>query len=150
MAAVPFLLLLLLLGGQERQARVVAVAAESVRDVRQWDATTRSMLRSGDLRVRQTREDTLIEGQITERADQYYKGVRVFGADIARQLEHGIVKSVFGRIYTGIDAPSVPGISSDEARTRIERLAGEQGPDIQPELLILPLGGDPPTRYRLV
>ena len=44
------------------------------------------MLRSGELRVRQTRDDTLIPGRTHERADQYYRGVRVFGADVARQL----------------------------------------------------------------
>jgi thermolysin len=149
MAVVP-LFLLLLLGGQGREGRVVAIAPASIRDVREWDAATQSMLRSGELRIRQTREDTLIAGQITERADQYYKGVRVFGGDVARQLEDGVVKSVFGRIYTGIDAASEPGISSDEARTRVESLAGEQGAGAQPELVILPLGGETPTTYRLV
>ena len=50
-------------------------------------------MRSGELRIRQTREDTLLPGRTHERANQYYRGVRVFGGDVARQLRNGVTES---------------------------------------------------------
>jgi thermolysin len=127
---------------QGRDARTVRISPSSLRDLREWDAQARAMLRDGELRVRLRRDDTLIAGQVTERADQYYRGVRVFGADIARQLDsNGVLLSLFGTIYTGIEIRSDPDISADEARARVEAVAGDQAPDTKPELVILPLGG---------
>jgi len=116
------------------------IAPASLQDLREWDARTGSMLRSGDLRVRMTREDTLVPGRAFQRADQYYQGVRVFGADIAQQLDNGALVSVFGVLYSGIDVDTSPTMTSDEARAKVISLAGfEQGTDRQPELVILPL-----------
>jgi hypothetical protein len=117
-----------------------AIAPSSLGELRAWDARLQSMIRSGDLRTRQTREDLLVPGRTIERADQYYRGVRIFGADIARQLDHGLLISVFGDIYTGIGIQTDPTLSAEEARARIVALAGvEQGASRQPELVILPL-----------
>ncbi len=140
---------------QGRDPKIITIAPSSRRDLRQWDAQTEAMLRSRELRVRQSREDTLIPGQVTERADQYYKGVRVFGGDIARQIDNGIVRSVFGTVYSGIDVSTDPRLSADDARARVESLAGTQGPNAQPELVVLPLetaaaSGAAPIAYRLV
>jgi thermolysin len=141
---------------QGRDARIVRISPSSLRDVREWDAQIRSMLRAGDMRVRQRRNDTLIPGQVTERADQYYRGVRVFGADVARQLDaNGVLVSLFGTVYTNIDVRSDPDISADEALSRVVARAGEQAPDTKPELVILPLGAQGATAtavdgYRLV
>ena len=60
--------------------KLATISPASTRELREWDAETAAMLRTGDLRVRQTRADTLLAGRMTRRADQYYKGVRVFGA----------------------------------------------------------------------
>jgi len=69
----------------------VAIAPSPLLELRGWDAQTERMLRDRDLRVRDRHEDTLIGGRLIERADQYYKGVRVFGADVARQLQGGVL-----------------------------------------------------------
>ena len=59
--------------------------------------------------MRQVREDTQLPGRAIERADQYYRGVRVFGADISRQLDdQGVVLSMFGNLYAGIDISPDP------------------------------------------
>ena len=56
----------------------VTITTGSAAERRAWTTRVDAMLRSGELRIRQTREDTLLPGRIHERADQYYRGVRVF------------------------------------------------------------------------
>lgn len=124
----------------QTRARVERIVAASPQTVRQWDAVTSAMFRSGELRVRQTRDDTLLAGQVTERADQYYRGVRVFGADIARQLDaQGAVQSIFGSVYPGIDIATDPALDEDAVRARVAGLTGQAPADgVRPELVVLP------------
>jgi bacillolysin len=119
---------------------LATIVPGSVQALRDWDTRTQSMLRSGELRMRQVREDTLLPGHSIERADQYYRGVRVHGADISRQLDgRGMVQSVFGNVYDGIDISPDPGLAPDEVRARIAELAGAaQDGAADPELVVLP------------
>jgi Zn-dependent metalloprotease len=121
--------------------RHAAIAAASPQSLRQYDALAHSMLRSGELRVRQVREDTLLPGRTIERADQYHRGVRVFGADISRQMDRqGVALSVFGNLYGDITISPDPRLDAAAARTRVNALAAvEQAPGIEPELVILPI-----------
>jgi bacillolysin len=129
----------------DRGARIVAGS----RQLRDWDALTGSMLRNGELRVRQTQEDTMLPGRITQRADQYYRGVRVFGADISRQMDdQRVVVSMFGNLFDGIDISTEPNLTPEDVRTRVEALAGvAQTGTNQPELVVLPQ--DAGARFRL-
>jgi len=124
----------------QTRASLQTITAGSPQAVREWDALTASMLRSGELRVRNTREDTLLPGRMIERADQYYRGVRVFGGDVARQLDgQGAVHSIFGTIYAGIAIDVAPAIEADAVRARVTALAGQAQPDtVTPELVVLP------------
>ena len=125
----------------QSHATVSTIVPSSPRALRDWDARAQSMLRVGELRVRQLRDDTLIPGREIERADQYYRGVRVHGADISRQMdEHGVLISMFGHVYDAIDISADPALTSDEVRARIAALSGvEQAGSNQPELVVLPL-----------
>ena len=121
---------------------------------RAWTSRIDSMLRSGELRLRQTRDDPMMPDRTHERADQYYRGVRVFGADVARQLRNGTTESIFGTLYEGIDIDPSPTIDEDRAR---EILATRLGRDLDDraagELVVLPLdaGGYALTwRFRVV
>ena len=97
------------------------------------------MLRTGELRVRRRTDDTLLPGRVHERADQFYRGVRVFGADVARQLRNGATESVFGTLYEGIGIDTSPDIVAGEARELLAaRLGVEIDASIAPELVILP------------
>jgi bacillolysin len=118
-------------------ATILPGSAQALRD---WDTRTQSMLRAGELRIRQVRDDTVIPGHVVERADQYYRGVRVFGADISRQMDdRGLVLSMFGNLYDGIDIAADPTLTADEVRTRIADLAGvQQAESSEPELVVLP------------
>jgi thermolysin len=123
---------------QHRQTTITT--GKSLSDLRAWSRETDSMLRSRELRVRSERADELIPGRTIQRADQYYRGVRVFGADVARQIDKGQIVSVFGSLYPDITVDTTARLSRDDARAAIVGLAGrEQGDDRHPELIVLPL-----------
>jgi thermolysin len=105
------------------------------------------MLRDGSLRVRRTTDDTLMPDRVHERLDQYYQGVRVYGADVARQTDHGVTVSIFGNLYSGINLSVDPALTTSGAAAVVKRDCGvDLGPSKLPQLLILPRDGG----YRLV
>lgn len=119
------------------------VAPASIADLRAWDGRIDAMVRSGELRVRQVRDDAVLPGRTHERAEQYYRGVRVYGADVARQIAAGQTVSVFGVLYDGIDVDPSPRVGAAEAKAVLERLSGATlGEARTPELVVLPLPTD--------
>ena len=124
-----------------RQTRApLRIATGGSSEVRQWEGRIRSLQRSGDLRLRERGADTLVRGRSHERLDQFHRGVRVYGADVAQQEAGGQVVSIFGRLYDDIDVDTTPRIERDAARAIVERGAGTLlGPRRQPELVVLPL-----------
>ena len=126
---------------QERHRGRVSVAtmAMSTGELRDWDRRIDGLRRDGELRLRMTRDDTLISGRTHERYDQYYRGVRVFGADVARQLDRGQLVSLFGNLYENVVVDPSPEIAATRAREIVEARAGvELGASNVPELVILP------------
>ena len=134
------------------QARQTAVAATALADLRGWDATVDQMRRDGDLQVRTTIDDTLMAGRVHERLEQYYRGVRVIGGDMARQTDGGLTVSLFGTLYQGIDLNVEPRLSADQVKALVEQRTGvELGPSRLPTLVILPDGtGGYRLAYRAV
>src|SRR5918993_2018888 len=127
--------------GVEAQGRrnIPAVAPKSLVELRAQDARVEGMLRRGDLRVRAASADKLVPGRRIERTDQFVRGVRVFGGDVARQLAGGQTVSVFGTIYDDLAVDTTPSVSELEARRRVEEAAGVRlGPSRAGELLVLP------------
>src|SRR5688572_2695013 len=98
----------------------------TVIELRSQEARVTRMLRGGDLRMRTSRVDKLVAGRRIERADQYHRGVRVFGGDVARQLAGGQVVSIFGTIYDDIAVDTNPQVGEPQARRYVEALAGVQ------------------------
>jgi thermolysin len=124
-----------------------SIAPQSLSQLREWDARIERMIRDGELRRRQLRDDALVEGRVHERVDQYYRGVRVFGADVARQLQDGALISAFGTVYQDVAIETSPTIDDDAARAIVQDWSGaEFGPGSVPELTVLPL--DPPSAGR--
>jgi bacillolysin len=127
------------LPAQSRGERV-SIAPQSIAELRDWDQRIDRMTRDGDLRLRQTRDDTLIPGRTHERFDQYYRGVRVFGADLTRQVANSQVVSSFGFVYDGISLDPTPALDGEAARRIAEKQSGVLlGPGVEPELVVLPL-----------
>lgn len=125
-------------------AQETRVTPRGLGALREWDRRLTADIRSGDLRQRSVRPDTMIEGRSHERYDQYYRGVRVYGADLARQRNTlGQTLSVFGTVYDNIDVDTVPALAQADAKRRIETLGGAPlGESRQPELVVFPLDGD--------
>lgn len=118
---------------------LLRVQPGSISELREWDTRVDAMLRGGDLKVRRVFEDPLLPGRRHERADQYHRGIRVFGGDVARQTDRGQTVSVFGMLYSGIDLDPTPRLSASDAQAAIERLSGVTlGATRMPELMILP------------
>ena len=129
------------------QVRSTSVAATSAGELRSWDASVDRMIRDDQLRQRRVTADTLIAGRTHERFDQYYNGVRVYGGDVARQLDNGLTVSVFGTVYSGIDIDVTPSLSPDDVREIVEARSGVTlGAEKIPELVVLP---DDSGGYRL-
>jgi thermolysin len=128
----------------------VTVTASSLSELRQWDTAVTEMQRSGELRLRSVTDDTLLAGRSHERFDQYYQGVRVFGADVARQMDGALSVSVFGQLYPSISIDTTPQLSTEAATDDLRQLGG---PDLViaqgPELVILPndMGGSATGSY---
>src|SRR5688500_9509880 len=81
---------------------LAGIVPKSLSELRMQDARVDRMRRGGDLRVRESRDDKLVPGRRIERADQYHRGVRVFGGDVARQFAGAQTVSVFGTVYDGL------------------------------------------------
>jgi thermolysin len=142
----PFRLFLLVLAVSvpaAAAAQETRVTPRGIAALRDWDRRLTAGVRSGDLRRRSVREDTLVDGRSHERFDQYFRGVRVYGADIARQLNAlGQTVSIFGTLHDGIAVDTTPALSQADAKRRIETLGGAVlGESRQPELLVLPRDG---------
>jgi bacillolysin len=138
-------------GGVRAAPVRLAVAASTISDLRQWDAAVTRMSRDGELRIRRVTDDTLLAGRSHERFDQYYKGIRVFGGDMARQMDRAVPVSIFGQLYTAIELDPTPVLSADEAIAAVQRVTGQPMVVNQtPELMVLPLGtGGYALTYRL-
>jgi bacillolysin len=125
---------------ETRPQKVVRLAATSGdRALRDWDAQVDRMTRAGELRLVSAREDTMLEGRTHERLDQYYRGVRVVGGQIVRQLEGRLTASIFGTLYEQIELDTTPRLSADQAQARAAAITG--GKLLQgraPELVVLP------------
>lgn len=133
-------------------AQEVRVSPRGLAALRDWDRRVTAGIRAGDLRRRSVREDTLVPGHAHERYDQYFRGVRVYGGDLARQVNAlGQTVSLFGTLYDGIGIDTAPALSQAAAKRRIEELGGATlGESRQPELLVLPLDDAPAGGFALV
>jgi len=122
-----------------QNAAKTLVAPRTADAVRQWDAEVNRQVRSGELRVRRERTDTLIAGRAHQQLDQYVNGVRVLGGSLSRQLAGSTAVSLFGELQNVGDVDVTPMVSQDDARTAIAAAGGaELGLSRLPELVIVP------------
>lgn len=125
---------------QQPRITPMAIAPDSIAELRAADQQIDSMARAGELRRRRIQDDTLLPDREHERFDQFHRGVRVWGADVARQLQaNGQVVSTFGRLYDGIEIDTAAPIDEEAARKAIETRAGREAALAEdPELVVLP------------
>ena len=133
---------------QTSRRGLVSMAGLTIGEVRDAASRVDGMRRGGELRLRTRRDDPVLAGRTHERFDQYFRGVRVFGADVVQQVNRGQVVSVFGNVYDDIDIDTNPDIAEDRVREIVQDLAGvEIGRE--PELVILPRDGEYILTWRL-
>ncbi|MCC7418240.1 MAG: peptidase M4 family protein [Acidobacteria bacterium] len=123
------------------RAQILAIDSSSgVRQMRELDGQIDAMIRSRELRPWKTSPDSLLAGRVHERFDQFHRGVRIWGADVARQSKDGITVSAFGTVYPALDLDVNPTLDVDEARGAAERHVegGRAYPLAPPELVVLP------------
>jgi Zn-dependent metalloprotease len=118
---------------------LLAVTRASSTDLRAWDAQVDQLIRSRDLRVRDTQPDAAIPNRQHQRIDQYYRFVRIVGGDLTRQLGPEGTISLFGILHTDIDIDPAPALSADAALAAIVRAVDGQARGDTPELVVLPL-----------
>lgn len=123
------------------QGRPVALSSKraDVGSLRAGDSQIDQMLRSGDLRIRETARDTLLPDRTHERIDQYVRGVRVVGGDITRQTARDGTVSIFGTIHDVGGMSTNARLSADDARLAIAAAVSGEPSGAAPELVVLPL-----------
>ena len=105
-----------------------------------------TLVDEGRLRVTRVHQDTMMPGRVHERLSQHHEGLPVFGAGIVRQVENGVVRSVFGRTYEGIGVATYPAVAAaDAARLAVNAIGSAGVSSGTPSLGILPL----PDQYAL-
>jgi bacillolysin len=111
-------------------------------------ARVNTMLRVGELDIASRHDDTMISGRVHERLKQVFKGVPVFGGQVARQMDGRAIVTVSGRLYEGVDLDVTPRISPEHA-AEIAVSSSGSGANVHGDttLGILPVPGG---SYRLV
>ena len=72
-------------GSQAPLTRTPAAIAATGDDAAVWARRVEAMERSGALRLRSSVADTMIEGNVHDRFDQYAGEARIFGGQLVRQ-----------------------------------------------------------------
>ena len=105
-----------------------------------WGQRIQAMERTGGLRLRSSVADTMIEGRVHDRFDQYAGEARIFGAQLVRQRSAAGVESVFGNLLPEhLAIATTPALSAEDAVARVVAIAGHQPIASRlPELVVLP------------
>lgn len=132
----------LVIGAAHAQGRPdrSVLAPRSLTELRQHDNRIDQLLRAGELRLSQAEPDGQLPNRTVERAQQFHRGVRVFGGDVSRQLSGSQTVSTFGTLYENIDLDTTPRTAEPQARAAIEARTGQRlGIGREGELMVLPL-----------
>ncbi len=105
-----------------------------------WGQRIQAMERTGGLRLRSSVEDTMLEGRVHDRFDQYAGEARIFGAQLVRQRSAAGVESVFGNVFPeNLGISTTPTLSAQDAFARVVAIAGREPIATRlPELVVLP------------
>lgn len=96
--------------------------------------------RAGELRLRSVVSDPALPARSVERFDQYHRGVRIWGADIVRDSERGVPRSIFGEIAPDLTLSVEPSLDAQGARRALLRAGTTDAALLtEPELVVLPL-----------
>jgi hypothetical protein len=124
---------------------VVNASAPSARDA--WSRRIDEMVRSGELRQRDTIQDPQAPTRRREQLAQVHNGVPILGGALTREWEGDDVSAIFGTLYARVNVDTVPQLTPERAAQRIAQAFGAPVHRGQaPELIIVPTDDG---RYRL-
>ena len=104
---------------------ILQIQATTAADLRSWDAYVTHSRRAGDLQLRSTTRDPLVPGHTTERFQQFYQGVPIWGADVVRDADNGVATSIFGELSSDVVNLSVtPVLSAEQGRAALVGAGG--------------------------
>src|SRR5262245_13420698 len=128
---------------QQRVNRLVAINEQSVStNLQPWDRFVTDEARAGTLRLRSRATDPALPRRTVERFEQFYQGVRVWGAEVVRDSELGVPESIFGDVVPDLALSVQPTLSTDSARRALlSRDGGSAVLLTTPELVIVGLDG---------
>jgi Zn-dependent metalloprotease len=137
------------MGAQQLSLAVLRPTSDA--ELRSVSARVAQMERSGQLRLRSSERDPAFPNRLTERLQQYHQGVPVFGADVVRDSEQGVARTILGTVVPDFDLSVSPTLSENQANAAVRRIAGDAGSVVlRPELVILPLSSGPRLAYMAV
>ena len=90
--------------------------------LREIESYVVSGARSGELRRTQVVVDPLVPMHTTERFDQWYRGVPIYGGAVVLDSERGVPVSAFGTMTPTLDITVDPALTADQARTALMRV----------------------------
>jgi thermolysin len=102
----------------QARATSTTIIARDGAALRQWDTWLRSRESDRAIRLGERVTDDVLAGREHERLHQFHRGVRVFGAGVARQWRNGQLESMFGRVYEILSIDVTPALSASEAAAR--------------------------------
>ena len=120
------------------QATSLQITATTESDLRSWNLYLGDRERTGEIRIRTSRDDPDRPGRTIERLDQFHNGLRIWGADVVRDSERGVPISIFGSLAPELTLSVRPTIAVDDAA---RLLRGSDGTQLltSPELVVLPV-----------
>jgi bacillolysin len=138
--------------GSAQQPSTLSINATTVADVRTWDAYVSASERAGSLRVRSAVRDPALPSRTLERLQQFHNGVPIWGAEVVRDSDRGVVVSLFGELSPELTLSTQAALSVDDAAARIRRDGGDGATLLRtPELTILRLrSAEPRLAYAAV
>jgi thermolysin len=111
--------------GTAQQATTLRFNAITGDELRTWDGYVRTRERAGDLRIRQAVRDPALPARTIERLQQYSNGVPVWGAEVVRDVERGLPRSMYGELSADLDIDPQPGMGAEAAeRLLLSRQSG--------------------------
>ena len=117
----------------------VTVAATQTAELQSWGSQVDAMLRNRELVVRAAYDDRVRPELSHEVLAQHHQGVPVYGAELRVHRSGGVVMSILGSIYSGIDLDATATISAEQAAAILESLSDATlGPDL-PSLMVFPI-----------
>jgi Zn-dependent metalloprotease len=127
------------------------VAATSKADAEVWGHRVDEMAQSGHLRIARFQADGDFPGRRHLRYEQHAGEVRVFGAQLVRQLaEDGGTLTVFGRLVDAPDVIAAPALTAEQAARAAESAMGRAARAVgEVELVWLPLDERPVLAWTL-